>query len=159
MRLPERSDELDEETPDAAPAAGGDDLKAAWERVMTRIRTDSPRLHGILREVQAFQKAGSTLKLFIRKGHSFAMETLRKEPPVLMGLIEAEMGARLSITVTEDTSGGPGLEPSRGPGEVTPTPEPDGPQRERGWSEKKAVKSKAVQSVVAQFDGDIIRVD
>ena len=57
--------------------------------------------------------------------------------------------------MTEDPSAAPGLEPARGPGEVTPTPEPDGPQRERGWVEKKATKSKAVQSVVSTLDGEI----
>jgi hypothetical protein len=147
----ESEDETAVEAPDpAASPAGTDDLKAAWERVMNRMRTDSPRLCGILKEVQAFSRSGKHLKLFVRKGHSFAMDTLRKEPPQLMTALEQEMGAKLSLVVAEDATAAP---PST-EGAPAPSAAP-----ERGWIEKKAVKSRAVQSVVSQLDGEIIRVD
>jgi DNA polymerase-3 subunit gamma/tau len=133
---------------DSTPAPAADDLKAAWERVMARMKADSPRLAGILREVLAFQRTGKTFKIFIRKGHSFAMDTLKKEPPQLMTALEAEMGGKMSLVVAEDATAQA----------VTPDAEPP-PTADRGWIEKKAVKSKTVQNVVKELDGEIIRVD
>jgi DNA polymerase-3 subunit gamma/tau len=134
------------------PSGSGDPLKQAWERIVARVRGDSPRLLGILKEVVAVSQTARQLKLFVRRGHSFAIDTLRKAPPVLMNAVEQELGARITVSVAEDRaaeSSGTGADLSASSGQP-----PD-----KGWIEADAVGSKAVQTVIVQLDAEIVRVD
>lgn len=135
--------------PTGEPATSGAD-KETWERVMARIRSSSQGTFALLKEVVGLVRRGKQVKVSIRKGHSFAITSLRQDKhlALIKDAVEKEWEAGLTVSIDEDSGAG-GTAVS-----ILPTPTPD-----RDWAEKKATGSRAVQNIVTQLDGKVVGVE
>jgi translation elongation factor EF-1alpha len=117
---------------------------------MARIRSASQGTFALLKEVVGLQRKGNRVLVSIRKGHSFAITSLRQDKhlALIKDAVEKEWEAGLTVAIDEDTGA------SASAVSIVPTPAPD-----RDWAEKKATGSRAVQNIVSQLDGKIVGVE